>query len=118
MQYRTYSIAPERASVMEERVLRDDDLHDPVLPRFDVIWRARGAQGRLPGAGHIDPAELADMLAHILLVDIVRDGDAVRSDHRLVRPHHSDLFARSTAANHTQGYPTAALGNNPRGAKG
>src|SRR3546814_1948843 len=87
MQYRTYSIAPERASVMEERVLRDDDLHDPVLRRFDVIWRERGAEGRLPGAGHIDPAEIADMLAHIMLVDIVRDGDAVRFANRLVGQH-------------------------------
>lgn len=98
MQHRIYATVPNRATVAEERVLRTEDLTDPALKRFDAIWRMR-CEGRLPGASDVDPSEIADLLSNVLLVDVVRDGGAVRFATRLVGQHHVDLFGRAGAAN-------------------
>ena len=100
MQHRIYATVPDRTTVAEERVLRADDLTDAALKRFDAIWRSRCVDGGLPGAADIDPGELAGLLAHVMLVDVIRDGDAVRFATRLVGQHHADLFGRAGAANY------------------
>lgn len=100
MQHRIYATVPDRTTVAEEHVLRSEDLSHPVLARFDALWRSRCDDGRLPGATDIDPIEIADLLAHVMLVDVVRDGASVRFATRLVGQHHADLFGRAGAANY------------------
>src|SRR3546814_19851554 len=52
MQYRTYSISPERAIVMEERVIREADVHAPVLDRVAGVWADVCCEDRRPRPGN------------------------------------------------------------------
>ena len=99
MQHRVYSTGPNRATILEERALQAGDLTDPLLARFDALWRGKCGEGWLPGVDAFDPAEIVDLLPHIMLVDIIRDGEVPRIATRLVGQHHADLFGRATAAN-------------------
>jgi len=42
---------------------------DPILSKLLHYWRAKGAADRLPRRRDIDPAEIPDVLPHLLLID-------------------------------------------------
>src|SRR5690606_10913860 len=65
MQDRVYSTWPNRATILEERALQAGDLTDPLLARFDALWREKCGEGWLPGVDAFDPAEIVDLLPHI-----------------------------------------------------
>lgn len=54
------------------------DMTSARVRRFDAYWRSKCVGDRLPARLDIDPAELKDLLAHLLLVDIEREPFRVR----------------------------------------
>ncbi len=66
-------------------------LIDAVLRRFDSVWRAKVLDGELPARDDIDPAEVADLLPHIMLADIVEEDAGIVVELRLVGQHHLAL---------------------------
>lgn len=62
-------------------------LIDAVLRRFDSVWRAKVLDGELPAREDIDPAEVADLLPHIMLADVVEEDEGVVVEPRLVGQH-------------------------------
>lgn len=77
----------------------ETQLSNPVLKRFDAIWRAGADEDRLPGRATIDPSLIADVLPHMMLVDVVRDGDddMVEFRSRFVGEHQVGIDGRRGA---------------------
>lgn len=69
----------------------------PVHPRFDEMCRYLdrvAPEGRLPGRKHIDPCDFPQVLSLVNLVDVERDGEALRFRYRLVGEAQSNAAGR------------------------
>lgn len=71
---------------------------DPLFKRFYGYWAGRAPAGLLPGRQHIDPLDIPELLAGIMLYDVVRAGAAWRFRVRIAGE-----------------MPAAILGANPAG---
>jgi hypothetical protein len=69
---------------------------EPDLGRLVGYWRGRGAAGRLPARGDIDPGPLRHLLPGITLIEVERDarGQPERFRVRLVGSRHYDVLGR------------------------
>jgi hypothetical protein len=84
----------------------DEQLQNPVLKRFDAVWRAGADTGRLPSRSEIDPGIIADVLPHLMLVDVVRDDeDFVQFRSRIVGEHLVGIDGRLGAGETVHGNP-------------
>lgn len=61
----------------------DEDLGNPLLVRLIRYWRERGAGSRLPGRADINPGDLVPVLSHMMLIDVVSNGEP-RYNYRLI----------------------------------
>ena len=99
MQLAMFSKREAQTRVVDDFFIDDDrQLSNPVLKRFDAVWRAGSDLGRLPGRGEIDPSAIPDLLPHIMLVDVIRDeDDMVEFRSRLVGQHQVGIDGRAGA---------------------
>ena len=96
MQFIMSSKREVQTRAVHEFVIEDEgQLSNPVLKQFDAIWRAGVDADRLPGRAAIDPAVIADVLPHLMLVDVVRDeDDMVEFRSRFVGEHQIGIDGR------------------------
>ena len=99
MQFIMSSKREVQTRAVHDFVIEDErQLSNPVLKQFDAIWRAGVDADRLPGRAEIDPATIADVLPHLMLVDVVRDeDDMVEFRSRFVGEHQIGIDGRHGA---------------------
>jgi hypothetical protein len=54
------------------------DITSARVRRFDAYWRGKYTDGRLPARDAVDPGEIKDLLAYLMLVDIEPEPFRVR----------------------------------------
>ena len=69
------------------------DIH-PILRQLYDYWLAKRPGDKLPGRQHFDPLDIPDLLPHLSVFDVVREGAAVRYRGRVVGTRNVDIFGR------------------------
>jgi len=58
--------------------VRFDQITSVRVHHFDAYWRSKWIDGRMPGRGAIDPAEIRDILPNLIIAEIERNPFRVR----------------------------------------
>ncbi|ANK80533.1 MAG: hypothetical protein TEF_06770 [Rhizobiales bacterium NRL2] len=87
------------------------DLLTPEIVSLHDYWRSKAEADRPPARRDIDPMELAPaLLPHIGLIDVVRDGGALRFRYRLIGTAMVDLFGEDFTGTFADESKTGAYG--------
>lgn len=99
MQLQVFSRREPQTRVVHNLVIdREWRPANPVLRRFDAMWRAAPRRGRLPGRNVIDPAQMADLMPYLMLVDVLWfEDDSMEFRSRLVGEMHIGIDGRNAA---------------------
>lgn len=92
MLFRDQAARPTDIQMIEDFFIESNSqLVDPTLRRFDSVWRSKVVEGELPSREDIDPVEVAEMLPHIMLADVIEGDRGIAIEPRLVGQHHLAL---------------------------
>lgn len=90
--------AKPNAALIADYFLEDEEqLHHPILRRFDFMWRSQAQDGRLPGRQHIDHEDLTELLPHLMMLEVIGTDVGVRFRVRLAGQHHVVMSGRNAA---------------------
>lgn len=71
-----------------------DEFDHPKLLKFLDYWQSKRRDGRLPARADIDPVDLHDMLASIIIIEVVDEGERRRYRFRLFGTEHVEFNQR------------------------
>ena len=85
------------ALVADFFVESEEQLHHPVLRKFDFMWRSQAQNGQLPGRQHMVHEDLIELLPHLMILEVSGEGDRLRFRARLVGQHHVEMNGCNSA---------------------
>jgi hypothetical protein len=75
----------------------DEQLHHPILRKFDFMWRSLAQNGRLPGRQHMMHEDMMELLPHLMMLEVTGAAHSMRFRARLVGQHHVTMNGGNAA---------------------
>jgi len=72
------------------------DRRYPIMNFFLDLWREKGGEDKTITRADINPLEMKKYLEHIVLMDVIRDGDNMLLNVRLIGGHVADYYGPMT----------------------